>query len=72
MPRSIRVVPGEPSTLVAHQTYLTPEEAKLVDHAQQGMDEADELVSMLLEMRRYHEDTISSRRSSNTKYRMCI
>lgn len=31
------------------KTYLTPEEAKLVDHAQKGMDEADELVSMLLE-----------------------
>lgn len=31
------------------KTYLTPEEAKLVDHAQEGMDEADELVSMLLE-----------------------
>ena len=30
-------------------TYLTPEEAKLVDHAQEGMDEVDELVSMLLE-----------------------
>jgi hypothetical protein len=31
------------------KTYLTPEEAQLVDHAQKGMDEADELVSMLLE-----------------------
>jgi hypothetical protein len=30
-------------------TYLTPEEAKLVDRAQEGMDEVDELVSMLLE-----------------------
>jgi hypothetical protein len=30
-------------------TYLTPEEAKLVDHAQEGMDEVDALVSMLLE-----------------------
>ena len=31
------------------ETYLTPEEAKLVEHAQKGMDEADALVSMLLE-----------------------
>lgn len=31
------------------QTYLTPEEAKLVERAQKGMDEADALVSLLLE-----------------------
>jgi hypothetical protein len=31
------------------ETYLTPEEAKLVEHAQKGMDEADALVSLLLE-----------------------
>ena len=31
------------------ETYLTPEEAKLVEHAQKGMDEADALVNMLLE-----------------------
>ena len=30
-------------------TYLTPEEARLVKHAQEGMDEVDDLVSMLLE-----------------------
>ena len=30
-------------------TYLTPEEAELVKHAQEGMDEADALVSTLLE-----------------------
>ena len=30
-------------------TYLTPDEAKLVEHAQKGMDEADALVNMLLE-----------------------
>ena len=30
-------------------TYLTPEEATLVEHAQKGMDEADALVNMLLE-----------------------
>lgn len=30
-------------------TYLTPDEAKLVEHAQKGMDEADELVNTLLE-----------------------
>ena len=30
-------------------TYLTPEEAVLVQHAQEGMDEADALVSTLLE-----------------------
>jgi hypothetical protein len=30
-------------------TYLTPEEARLVEHAQKGMDEVDDLVSMLLE-----------------------
>jgi len=30
-------------------TYLTPEEAILVEHAQKGMDEADALVNMLLE-----------------------
>jgi hypothetical protein len=30
-------------------TYLTPEEAKLVEHAQEGMDEVDALVNMLLE-----------------------
>ena len=30
-------------------TYLTPEEARLVEHAQKGMDEADALISMLLE-----------------------
>jgi hypothetical protein len=31
------------------ETYLTPEEAKLVERAQKGMDEADALVSLLLE-----------------------
>ena len=31
------------------ETYLTPEEAKLVEHAQKGMDEADALVNTLLE-----------------------
>ena len=30
-------------------TYLTPEEARLVEHAQKGMDEADALISTLLE-----------------------
>jgi hypothetical protein len=30
-------------------TYLTPEEAVLVEHAQKGMDEADALVNTLLE-----------------------
>ena len=30
-------------------TYLTPDEATLVAHAQKGMDEADALVNMLLE-----------------------
>ena len=30
-------------------TYLTPEEAALVEHAQKGMDEADALVNTLLE-----------------------
>ena len=30
-------------------TYLTPDEAKLVDHAQEAMDEVDELVDVLLE-----------------------
>ena len=30
-------------------TYLTPDEAKLVEHAQKGMDEADALVNTLLE-----------------------
>lgn len=30
-------------------TYLTPDEAKLVEHAQKGMDEADELINTLLE-----------------------
>jgi hypothetical protein len=30
-------------------TYLTLDEAKLVEHAQKGMDEADALVNMLLE-----------------------
>ena len=30
-------------------TYLTPDEAKLVDHAQKAMDEVDELVDVLLE-----------------------
>jgi len=30
-------------------TYLTPDEARLVEHAQKGMDEADALVNMLLE-----------------------
>ena len=30
-------------------TYLTPEEAVLVQHAQKGMDEADDLVNTLLE-----------------------
>jgi hypothetical protein len=30
-------------------TYLTPDEARIVEHAQKAMDEADELVSMLLE-----------------------
>lgn len=31
------------------ETYLTPEEAKLVERAQKGMDETDALVSLLLE-----------------------
>ena len=30
-------------------TYLTPEEAELVEHAQKGMDEADALINTLLE-----------------------
>ena len=30
-------------------TYLTPDEAKLVEHAQKGMDEVDALVNTLLE-----------------------
>jgi hypothetical protein len=30
-------------------TYLTPDEAKLVEHAQKAMDEVDELVDLLLE-----------------------
>lgn len=30
-------------------TYLTPDEAKLVEHAQKGMDEADALIDVLLE-----------------------
>jgi hypothetical protein len=30
-------------------TYLTPDEARLVDHAQKGMDEADALINTLLE-----------------------
>ena len=30
-------------------TYLTPDEAKLVDHAQEAMDEVDKLVDVLLE-----------------------
>lgn len=30
-------------------TYLTPDEAKLVEHAQKGMDEADALINTLLE-----------------------
>ena len=30
-------------------TYLTPDEARLVEHAQKGMDEADALINTLLE-----------------------
>jgi len=41
-------------------TYLTPEEAKLVDRAQEGMDEVDELVSMLLEKAVTDRKTVDS------------
>jgi hypothetical protein len=41
-------------------TYLTPDEARLVEHAQKGMDEADALISMLLEKAVTNREAVDS------------